>query len=185
MFNYQSVFPHALALSFRQLYSLTLNNLSARIEDLELLLSSVPSLTHFKLIGTGDFFDGNRWEQFIQTNLPLLNQFELFVQNSRHVQYNQTDVETIIDLFRTPFWLEHKKWFLTCEYNIVSVQPMKLYSIPICVSTLIYQSESRKTSISTYVGAIDNEVSIMDNVNNLHLDFTGFIFAEIPSMVRV
>ena len=183
--HYQSGFSHTSTSSFRQLYSLSLNNLSTRMEDLETLLLLVPSLTHFKLIGSGDFFDGNRWEQFIQTNLSFLNRFELFVHNSRHVQYNQTDVDTIIDLFRTPFWLEHKNWFLTCEYNPVSVQPMKLYSIPICVSTFIYQFESRKTSVSTYIGAIDNEVSIMDNVNNLHLDFKTFIFAEIPSIVRV
>jgi hypothetical protein len=59
-------------MSFQQLVSLTVDNLNTNINDVEQLLSLIPPLIYLKLIGTGNFLDGNLWERFIQKNLSLL-----------------------------------------------------------------------------------------------------------------
>jgi hypothetical protein len=174
----QSSFP----ISFKQLTSLTLENVRVNIDDLELLLSLMPSLTHLKLIGFRHFMDGNRWEQFIQTNLPFLNQFELFVQNWTYTN-TPVDIKSILPSFQTPFWVEHKKWFFTCECGDVWPRFIKLYSIPICVNSLNYESESKKTSLSTFNSIINDNVSIMDNVNTIQLKSSSFTLKDVDQEV--
>ncbi|CAF2503643.1 unnamed protein product [Rotaria sp. Silwood2] len=168
---------------FTQLHSLTLENLSTKIEVLESLLLLIPSLTNFKMIGIGNFFDGNRWEQFIQANLPFLNKFEFYLERTADADYNRTDVELIIASFRTPFWLEYKKWFVTCEYKINLPRSILLYSIPICVSSMVYQSESTIISLSTFDVKGDNNVSIMDNIKTIRLDFSKILLNDTPNQV--
>ncbi|CAF4853476.1 unnamed protein product, partial [Rotaria socialis] len=164
------VLTNTLTTPFRHINSLTLENLITKIETLELLLSLMPSLTHFKLIGIGNFFDGNRWEQFIQTNLPFLIKFEFFLEQTRDVDYTHADAQSIIASFRTPFWLEHKKWFVACGYDIDSPRCVELYSIPLCLSSLHYKVESKKITLSTSGTNTDKETSIIDNVRKIQLD---------------
>ncbi|CAF0929656.1 unnamed protein product [Rotaria sordida] len=165
--------------SFQQLTSLTLENLRANVNNLELLLSSMTSLTYLKLIGLGHFLNGNRWEQFIQTNLPCLKKFELFVQEWKDVDYTSVDIEAIIELFRTSFWIEHKKWFFTCETIELWPRVIKLYSIPLCISTLTYEPESNKISSSTFYSIINNDMSIMDNIDTIDFKFSKFTLDDI------
>jgi hypothetical protein len=173
-----------LSISFQQLTSLTLKNLCLNIDNLELLLSLMPSLIHLKLVGFGYFMDGNRWEQFIQTNLPFLNQFELFVQRWKDMA-TPVEVKAIIASFQTSFWLEHKKWFFTCEYTEIWPQYIKLYSIPVCVTSLTYEPKSKKTSLSTFNPIINNNMSIMDNVNTIKLTSSNFTLNDINQQVGI
>ncbi|CAF4720348.1 unnamed protein product [Rotaria sp. Silwood1] len=177
------VLADASTTTFTQLNSLSFENLSTKIELLESLLLLIPSLNHFKLIGNGNFFDGNRWEQFIQMNLPFLNKFEFYVEQTREVDYNRADVESIITSFQTPFWLEYKKWFVTCEYKINLPRSILLYSIPLCISSMIYQWESTIISLSTYDIKSDKNLSIMDNIKTIHIDFSKIILNEISNQV--
>ena len=80
---------------FRQLTSLTMNQLVANIADLEYLLSLTSSLVHLKLIGNGNYRDGNRWEQFIQVNLPVLQNFQFFFTD-RSNNTTSADALTIV-----------------------------------------------------------------------------------------
>jgi hypothetical protein len=154
------------------------------IDDLEYFLSLMPSLIHLKLIGFGHFMDGNRWEQFIQTNLPCLNQFELFVEKKQN-EDTPVDIKSILTSFQTPFWLEHKKWFFTCEYVELWSKIFKLYSIPMCVTSLTYVPESNKTSLSTFDPTINNNMSIMDNVKTIKFTASEFTSNDIDQLVEV
>ncbi|CAF2094155.1 unnamed protein product [Rotaria magnacalcarata] len=58
--NHYIVLADASTTKFTQLNSLSFENLSTKIEILESLLLLIPSLNHFKLIGNGNFLDGNR-----------------------------------------------------------------------------------------------------------------------------
>ncbi|CAF4051247.1 unnamed protein product [Rotaria sp. Silwood1] len=120
---------------FPQLISLTIGNCQLRIEHLEILLSLTPSLNHLKLMATRSTFDsicdGSYWEQFIQNNLPLLKNFQFcFVliynwnQSTNSINFDQS-----ILLFKTPFWLNNKHWFVNCDY-IPGELKIKLYTIP-------------------------------------------------------
>jgi hypothetical protein len=170
---------------FHQITSLTLENLRTTIDNLERLLSLMPALIHLKLIGSGHFMDGNRWEQFIQTNLSCLNQFELFVEETQNAA-TSVDVKSILTSFQTPFWLEHKKWFFTCEYVVEPwLKHFKLYSIPICMTSLTYEPESKKTFLSTFNPTINNNMSIMDNVTTIKLTASQFSLNDINQLIEV
>lgn len=174
--------------SFEHLRSLTMTKLNMKIDDFELFLSMTSSLVHLKLIGIGNYSNGNRWEHFIQSHLPLLNRFEFFFTEIQSTHHNPPDLKQIIASFQTPFWLEHKKWFVVCEMDPNTPKYITLYSIPICLTDLSY--ETGKTSISTYPETNNENISIMDNVNTVRLDFTKLLplnmkkevcmFSELP-----
>ncbi|CAF4087850.1 unnamed protein product [Rotaria sp. Silwood2] len=63
---------------FRQLTSLTMQDLRVTIDELESFLLLTSSLVYLKLIGGEEMLDGKRWEQFIQINLPQLDKFEFY-----------------------------------------------------------------------------------------------------------
>jgi hypothetical protein len=142
-----------------------------------------PSLTHLKLVGTGNFLNGNRWEKFIQKKLCILNQFEFFFKEARDLQPKSSDMESIIASFQTNFWLEKKKWFIIAEYNVEFPELIKLYSIPICVPSLDTEFESRKISLSTFPNIYDNGVSMMDNANTLTINFDNRMTDDLTEQV--
>ncbi|CAF4796823.1 unnamed protein product [Rotaria sp. Silwood1] len=169
----QIVFTPSLTTPFRQLTSLTFEKLETGIDNLELFLSLTSSLIHLTVIGDGNYHDGNRWEYFIQLHLPLLSEFRFFFNQIQHIQPNIEDIKLTIASFQTPFWLENKKWFVTCEFDINTPECVALYSIPICVPFFSYHT--KKVSISTYPKIYDKDISIMDNVRTVRLDFTKLL----------
>jgi hypothetical protein len=170
---------------FPQLTKLLLKNLNTRIDYLEHLLQVMPRLTALKLIGNGNFLNGHQWERFIQTNLPLLNKFEFYFHEDRADPVNPPDIEGIIASFRTAFWLELKKWFVTCEYNIKSPEQIRLYSMPICVSSLNSKSESTNISISNLTTAVYKNVPIMVNIDKIGFNFTKLTSSDIEQQVSM
>ncbi len=97
---------------------------------LESFLSLTPSLVYLKLTGGlhmidgQHILDGKRWEQFIGINLPQLDKFEFLFKECYGIQKTSAELDLFIGLFQTPFWIEHKKWFVTC------ITIIHLYSIP-------------------------------------------------------
>jgi hypothetical protein len=104
--------------SYRQLKSLTLNDMQMTMDKLESFLSFLPLLTHLDITSSGKPFEFvqrlSRWEGFVRLRLPRLNQFEfcIFCYCS---DWETFDV--LITAFRTPFWLEEKHWFVTCQFR--------------------------------------------------------------------
>jgi hypothetical protein len=158
---------------FRQLKSLSVANISVRINEVEMFLLLTPSLVYLKLIGGEKILNGKRWEEFIQINLPYLDKFEFYFNALRSTRQSLTDLQLIIDSFQTPFWIEHKKWFIAWkyqyDYGIPSINIISLYSIPICTSHFDYTSKSGKTSLFNYLTMIDNDTTTMENIKSLHL----------------
>ena len=179
----QIVVKLSLPTTFRQLTSLTFDKLDIEIDHLGQFLSLTPSLSYLKLIGYKNYGDGNQWEHLIQLHLPLLNKFEFFFSEMQNAQQNPPDIQQIIAPFQTPFWLEHKKWFVTCEVNTGVPTYIRLYSLPICVSFLSY--ETKTTSISTFPKTNDKNTSIMDNVDTVTLDFTKLIPLNMEHKVDI
>lgn len=149
--------------SFPQITSLTLENSDTSIDDLELFLSLTPSLVYFKLVGQC-LFNGQRWEEFIQINLPHLNQFEFFVDSMQSYEQIRGNLETIIQSFQSPFWIEHKKWFVGCEYDGSPLRKLQIYSLPVCKTIFNEQSDSEICFLSTSKSWLN-----VENINEIHL----------------
>ncbi|CAF1478087.1 unnamed protein product [Rotaria sp. Silwood1] len=163
---------------FPQLTSLTMEKLPITIAILESFLSLTPSLVYLKLIGEHFMFDGKRWEQFIEINLLNLDKFEFYLDYWSLEKKTSADLELIIASFRTPFWIEHKKWFVTCAWNdlLNHAEPGKV---------LLDESKFRLHSIDT---KINNENNSIQLVLNLGLtDYKLFICTQqqdIPQEIR-
>ena len=107
-----------LSHSYQQLNSLTINDMKITMDKLEYLLSFLPSLTHLDLTSPGKPFEFvqrlSRWEEFVRLRLPRLSKFEfcIFCYSADWEKF-----EALITAFRTPFWLEEKRWFVTCQFR--------------------------------------------------------------------
>ncbi|CAF0748325.1 unnamed protein product [Adineta steineri] len=156
------------------LTSLTVKDSHLQMNQLELLLPLTPSLINLQLIGTvsssDTILDGSRWEHFIQTKLPLLQNFVFFLRSKTEKNLNSTNIESLIDKFRTMFWLKEKSWFVTCNY-IDKTRTLRLYTIPICDTYLTYESNSDKI-VSTTSNDTENETVIMNNVHEIEINLT-------------
>ena len=154
---------------FPQIKSLTIKDFRETIHELEIFLLLTPSLDYLKLIGGKKMMDGKRWEQFIQINLPQLDKFEFYFIEYTSRILTTIDVELTISSFQTPFWTEHKKWFVSCECDIDGSYRIDLYSIPICKSGTCYVPRSKRIALSTNSLMMNNDELIMNNIKSLTL----------------
>jgi hypothetical protein len=173
--------------SFGQLYSLTLKSCSIDMFILKLLLSLTLSIENLQLIRCIDLNEfishSTEWETFLQTKLPSLNKLQFFLIDDGQVFANTLfNTELILNSFRTPFWIERKKWFVICDY-IISSQIVILYT-PSCFDPEFeYVYHSKPTSRSTSSSVIDNPV-IMDEVKKMYLDLGSVMHLATSTQVK-
>ncbi|CAF3033810.1 unnamed protein product [Rotaria sp. Silwood2] len=124
----------ALLNSYSQLVSLTIGDCNLSINDIEFLVSKTPSLIHFKLGSRRKVYDstfsGSWWEQFFKTNLPNLTRFQFFFSYTLNNDDVITEVDSLIDSFQTPFWVNMKYCFVQCDY-VMTRTMINLYTTPV------------------------------------------------------
>ncbi|CAF1184416.1 unnamed protein product [Adineta ricciae] len=119
-----------------QLKSLTITNCSAYFEELELLFSAVPALTHLELVFDEDMYEyglnGHRLERILKRRLPLLHDFKFFFayHYSENSNIQILDIKSLILPFRSSFWLEEKHWYITCDH-ILQTRMIRIYTTPV------------------------------------------------------
>ena len=107
----------------RQLMSLSIGDSSLSMTDFEQVLSLTPSLSTLRLISyrsrnLDSILNGSGWTHLIQTKLSDLKTFHLFFSYNLKHPNDAKDLDLIVDQFRTPFWLQEKKWIVTCDYTL-------------------------------------------------------------------
>lgn len=112
--------PIDFSTSFQQLTSLSLKSPYMLIDQLESLLSVTPSLVDLQIINYSATFRFlqrlTQWERFIPHKLPQLQNLRFYTSMDNYDYRKVSDIEVILDAFRTPFWLDHKCWYVTCKY---------------------------------------------------------------------
>ncbi len=138
-----------------QLTSLRMENMVIHINKLRSILCKIPSLTHLRLIGSIDQIDF-QWEQLIQGKSPLLTQFEFFFYTTILDDDYPLVTEALVTPFRTPFWVEMKKWFVTCDQiryfsgdDFPLNHDIQLYSLPVCTHHRQYHPDFYRMTSST------------------------------------
>ncbi|CAF1096405.1 unnamed protein product [Rotaria sp. Silwood1] len=138
------------------LKSLSIIASSLRIQDFELILLSVLSLRHLKLISKrqqfDSVFDASYWEQLTGSKLPNLDKLEFFFAYQYDTNDHFINLESLVAPFRAQFWVQTKRWFVTCAYAPESDE-IWLYTTP----TDIFDNED----------VLRCEVSWMDNTCRL------------------
>ncbi|CAF3388723.1 unnamed protein product [Rotaria socialis] len=153
--------------SFPQLTALTIENLNDTMDKLESFLLCLPLLIDLKLIGEHCDLDGKRCQQFIQMNLPYLNNFQFFIDIIKSTLQTLNDLEQIIESFRNPFWTDYKKWFVAAQLKSDPSYCIQIYSIPICKSVLRYEFNSYNIFRSNSAILSNNDPLIIKNINEL------------------
>jgi hypothetical protein len=119
--------------NYSHLTSLTLYGCFFPVEKLYLLLSFTSSLVQLDITSSrselGGIFNGFAWEKFIRTKLPCLKTFQFLFAYSPHESLNYLSLPSIIERYRTPFWLNDKHWTVNCDYVLTS-NVIKLYTKP-------------------------------------------------------
>ena len=139
---------HPLTSSFPQLSWLIIEHMNVTIDRLESFLLSTRSLVYLKLLGKCEIFDGKRWEEFLSVNLPNLNRFEFDIICPRLTKPTREDLDLFIQSYRSSFWIEYKKWFVTVKMNENAYQ-YQIFSLPLCKSSHEYDFQMEKISLST------------------------------------
>lgn len=91
------------------------------------------------------------------------NQFEFFICSSYLYQDERITLRNLIDSFRSPFWIEHKRWFIAGHVELNHPHRIYVYSLPICNMTL------KSNLISKHVGSTSPNFIFNHHVNELHL----------------
>jgi len=171
----------------QHLKSLTLENCHRYMNQIEYLLSFTPSLIYLKIISDTNLLDGYRWEQYIQTNLPLLKTFEFFFVFHSYENHQNNHIDLLIKPYLTSFWIEIKQWFITCEY-IKDLMEIRLYSIPICKTNYTYHFNSSKIVRSSTSMIMEKNSLEMNQVSTMHLNWTKMmenVTEELVGCVQV
>jgi hypothetical protein len=158
---------------YRQLKSLTLEDNRMDVFKLEQFLSLTPALIYLKVIGMAYLIDSYRWEKILRIKLPSLDRFEFFFMSWKNVNYNFSDIQSLIRPFQTSFWLENKQWMVNCDY-IINPMEVMLYSIPICKPSFQYHDPSNKISCSNFT-KFHIDQTIMENVSELRINLVKTI----------
>ncbi|UJR34711.1 hypothetical protein I4U23_027488, partial [Adineta vaga] len=119
---------------YRQLMSLTIGNSSLSMTDFELVLSFTPSLLQLKLLSYRSKLDsiinGSDWTHLIQNKLSDLKTFQFYFSYNLKQTDDIKHLDLIINQFRTSFWLQEKKWIITCDYVLES-KMVNFYTTPL------------------------------------------------------
>ena len=166
--------------SFPQLTSLILEEVDVTIDQLESFLLLTPSLISLKLLGRCEIFDGKRWEDFIQRNLPHLNQFQFDISCSTTDEQSREDLELVIQSYRSPFWIEYKKWFVTGKLDLQDSHHYQIYSIPMCKSSFEINFNLDKIFFST-----SNDVLMIENISQLTLQLEKDLSESILTSINL
>lgn len=106
------------------------------MENVELILSLTPFLTHLKLISSrtniDSAFNGAYWERIIETKLSLLKKFEIFFSYHSKNRDTVPTLESLITPFQTLFWYDKMNCYFSADIKL-SDTTVQLYSTPVCV----------------------------------------------------
>ncbi len=160
------------SMSYPQLICLSINDCHLSINDIQSVISQVPSLAYLKLRSHRNHFDsafnGSFWEKFIQTNLPSFIKFQFFFSYTMNQNDVLIDMDSLIQTFRTSFWSHN----IQCDYNIQQ-RIINLYTTPISIDF----SRSMKISVCP-------TISIRLNVDDSPtLSWTDQVFDITSSIV--
>ena len=168
-----------------QLTSLSFGPCFMRMKELLIFLSCTPRLQQLKLIIWTDpcdsVIDGKKWENFLSEKLSSLKKFQFFFDDDLgHVTNDTVNIQSYLQSFRTPFWIEDKHWYVTCDY-IKSSSIVRLYTLPICNTSFTYHDHSKKVSDSTWNDVNDSKV-FKHHVRELNLNLNELI--ELDHVVQ-
>ncbi|CAF1141201.1 unnamed protein product [Adineta ricciae] len=161
--------PSDISLSTaHMLTSLTLRSNKRSIYQYESLLSYTPALVHLRLTDYLTKFAClqrlSQWESFIRQKLPSLQTFKFHVNTNEYERHDANIIEPLVNAFRTPFWLQLKRWYVTCQYTDDGTKPnLSLYSRSDSYKN--FPENTSRSNLSYSMSTTENDNVIDMNIN--------------------
>ena len=166
-----------------QLKSLIINGSTINMAKLEWFLKEMPNLKHFRLLTATMYddesiLDGQRWENLVFT----LDKFE-FVFVVGLSQDSTWSIDQCLDQYRSPFWIEDKKWFVSIEkYD----QDVILYSLPYRNYFFLTKTDSVEFEYRSNDEHHSNlQSQSMDLVNDLYIDVSAMKKSQFDCLPNI
>ncbi|CAF2973343.1 unnamed protein product [Rotaria socialis] len=123
--------PSPLNLNITKLTLLSVRSLRVMTALFQLL----PSITRLKIEVYYITLDGHQWKEMIVNYLPQLKYFQFKINFNFGLSINDSTNEEKVDqylsTYRTPFWIEHRQWFIRCHWVVSRTYlDMFIYSLP-------------------------------------------------------
>jgi hypothetical protein len=156
--NFDSTLYDGLADCVPYLTNLILHVTHTPFFEIETLLQQLPNLIKlsFSSLLTEDYSNGFNWERVVTNNLPHLQKFSLFINETHIPPRTQIDLKKMIQSFSTSFW---QQWPVVIEYYIESLSKKHL---------MLYTLPSQKDSIRTYLYGVQTQTT-RDSLENSDL----------------
>ncbi|CAF0768220.1 unnamed protein product [Adineta ricciae] len=174
----QLILQSQLTLIFQYLTSLTLRIDDSQWKQLREALLTTPSLLQLSLQVFGILPNSDTlqcpWEELIQTNLPRLTQIDfLFVILSENIDPNEY-IESLLLPFRTPFWTEVKRWFVTGDFYSFPREAVRLYTVSF--HNDLFQYPQWFSRVWQSISPIPiNDTEIMSRIHSLTLNMNQVV----------
>jgi hypothetical protein len=133
-FNFSDEFQSSTTTS---IITLNVSFFSIDYDILVNLFQNMPNLNRLKIDLPDMYIDGKTWEQIIETYLPKLQSFQ-FRMNDEFDEDKEEQIDEILNLFRTQFWLNKHQWFIRCDWNPQN-NNIFLYSLPYAFDNFYFQ----------------------------------------------
>ncbi|CAF0736726.1 unnamed protein product [Adineta steineri] len=112
------------------------------------------------------FYDGQQWEQLIQTSLSHLTSFRLYIFADN--VSSDPILHDIINRFRTSSWLNEKKWYIVGDQ--FSNRSLQIYTIPSWNTTLLSINVSTFdciTRLKLHITKVESNPILLPYFNNV------------------
>ena len=142
-------------------------------------------LTHLTLVGRGVFelMDGNRWEQIISRTSIIKFDFKFNFNLSTDIIRSVNEI-SLLEAFRSPFWLRQKRWFVVCFKEVFNTS-LCIYSIPRFRPHHVFLQHSDKyPPLSTALVGIEQR-SFYTSKIDLVVKFSEFLTAPVQPFSQV
>ncbi|CAF3285691.1 unnamed protein product, partial [Rotaria sp. Silwood2] len=137
---------------------------------LEQNLNNLPRLTHLTIEATGtlDLLDGVRWEKFLRRRELIKFNFKFSL--SLNLVCNQ-DQFSLLEPFRSSFWLEEKHWYVACYKNEWGNKCPIIFSVPYAIHHSIAYLTEIYPPLSTASSDMEKQLFYDTNINHLECYF--------------
>ncbi|CAF3243832.1 unnamed protein product [Rotaria sp. Silwood2] len=138
--------PPTITTEILQLKNKIAEKSNITFNDITVLFAWMPKLNKFTFIAAKGvkFIRGEQWEYRIRTYLPQLKEFRF----KTHPHLYDTNIEQLLAIFQTSFWLKEHQWFVNCDHHhlpyigYLNPRNVHLYTLP-------YSDEQFYLSLST------------------------------------
>ncbi|CAF0801696.1 unnamed protein product [Rotaria sp. Silwood1] len=147
-------------------------------------LKSLSLVTH-DITHDVEFYNGEKWEELIQTALPCLSSFRLYLKSEKiSLEISST---FIVNRFRSPFWIKEKKWYVICDK--FTNEFIQLYTIPcpknVTITLNITSSNWDTTLPSFNSSTFDSVTRLIVNTTELQHNLTSLLYFNNVKSLRI